>query len=92
MSHRKDWLSMDDGGMPVLNKQENGNISFHYTHLSELRNTHYPDPDPQIELKNKTKNDVLCRRNLTGRDIKTLIYSVVHFTSSGTFGSPVWWQ
>ncbi|WP_436484300.1 DUF2652 domain-containing protein [Chitinophaga sp. ARDCPP14] len=67
------WMTWDAS----IKQTETGNISFHYTHLSELRNTLPPDPDPQVELKNKTKMISVSKEFDT--DIKTLIYTVVHF-------------
>ncbi|MET3876726.1 DUF2652 domain-containing protein [Chitinophaga sp. OAE865] len=67
------WMTWD----AATKQTETGDISFHYTHLSELRNTLPPDPDPQTELNNKVKMISVSKEFDT--DIKTLTYTVVHF-------------
>lgn len=67
------WMTWD----AATKQTETGDISFHYTHLSELRNTLPPDPDPQTELNNKVKMVSVSKEFDT--DIKTLTYTVVHF-------------
>jgi hypothetical protein len=58
-------------------KTETGEISFHYTQLSPLKDKIPPDPTPQLELSKKVK--VLSVSRDYSIDIKTLCYTVVHF-------------
>lgn len=67
------WMTWDT----ATKQTETGDIPFHYTHLSELRNTLPPDPDPQTELNNKVK--IISVSKEFDTDIKTLTYTVVHF-------------
>lgn len=56
---------------------ETGNVLFHYTQLGELRKQLPPEPEPQMELARKVK--VFSVSKEYDVDIKTLIYTVVHF-------------
>ncbi|WP_315816727.1 DUF2652 domain-containing protein [Paraflavitalea speifideaquila] len=56
---------------------ENGDIPFHYTQLSALKDELPPDPLPQLELANKIK--VVSATRDYAIDIKTLCYTVFHF-------------
>lgn len=56
---------------------ETGEIPFHYTQLSELKNELPPLPAPYLELAKKVK--MLSVTEEYDVDIKTLCYTVVHF-------------
>lgn len=67
------WMKWDAS----TRQTEAGNIPFHYTHLSELKNSLPPDPDPIIALTDKVK--MMSVSKVFDVDIKTLTYTVVHF-------------
>ena len=56
---------------------ESGEISFHYTQLSQLKNEIPPESLPQLELSKKIKMISVSKEYET--DIKTLFYTVGHF-------------
>lgn len=56
---------------------ENGDIPFHYTQLTELKNELPPLPAPYLELAQKVK--MVSVTEEYDVDIKTLCYTVVHF-------------
>jgi hypothetical protein len=56
---------------------ESGEISFHYTQLSQLKNEIPLEPSPQLELSEKVKMISASKEYET--DIKTLFYTTVHF-------------
>jgi hypothetical protein len=58
-------------------KTEHGEIPFHYTHLSDLKDDISPIPWPQLELSKKVK--MLSVSRDYDIDVKTLCYTVVHF-------------
>jgi hypothetical protein len=67
------WMKWDAS----TKQTEAGNIPFHYTQLSELKNRISADPDPRMELSDKKK--VVSVSKEYPVDIKTLCYTVVHF-------------
>lgn len=67
------WMKWDASAK----KTETGTIPFHYTQLSQLKNELPPEPDPQLELSDKTK--MLSMSKVYDVDIKTLCFTVVHF-------------
>ena len=56
---------------------ENGEISFHYTQLSHLKEEIVPDQSPHLELLSKVKMVSVFKDYDV--DVKTLCYTVVHF-------------
>ena len=66
------WMHWDNS----IKQTESGEISFHYTPLSPLKNE-IPPPIPQTELPDKAK--MLSVSRDYDIDIKTLCYTVVHF-------------
>ena len=66
------WMHWDTS----IKQTENGDISFHYTQLGELKNDITP-PVTQIGLPDKVK--MLSVSKDYAIDIKTLCYTVVHF-------------
>jgi len=56
---------------------ENGEIRFHYTQLSPLKDEIPQSPAPQLELKEKVK--MLSVSRDYDVQIKTLVYTIVHF-------------
>ncbi|MGO4291109.1 DUF2652 domain-containing protein [Chitinophaga sp. RAB17] len=67
------WMKWDAS----TKQTETGNVPFHYTQLSELKNNIIPDPDPAPALADKKK--MLSVSRDYDADIKTLVYTVVHF-------------
>jgi hypothetical protein len=63
------WMTWNDS----VKQTESGEIPFHYTHLSELKNRLPPEPSPQLELLKKTKMISLSREYET--DIITLFHA-----------------
>src|SRR6266487_215479 len=58
-------------------QMENGEIRFHYTQLGPLKDEIPQSPAPQLELKEKVKMLSLSRDYDV--QIKTLVYTIVHF-------------
>ncbi|SDF58361.1 DUF2652 domain-containing protein [Chitinophaga filiformis] len=67
------WMKWDASAKQT----ETGEIPFHYTQLSQLREELPPEPDPQLELSDKVK--VVSVFKDYDVDIKTLCFTVVHF-------------
>lgn len=68
-----EWISWNAS----TKQTESGEITFRYVQLGRLRETLPPEPDPQLEISDKTK--VLSVYKDYDTDIKTLCYTVVHF-------------
>lgn len=56
---------------------ENGEIPFHYTQLSELKNEIPPVPPPELEPARKVRMVSVSREY--DKDIKSLFYTAIHF-------------
>lgn len=67
------WMHWDSS----TKQTETGEIPFHYTQLSQLKNEIPPDPLPQLELSQKVKMVSVSKDYDV--DIKVLCYTVVHF-------------
>lgn len=67
------WMKWDSS----TKRTENGEIPFHYTQLSELRNKLPSETTPALELDSKVKMISVSREYDT--DIKTLFYTTAHF-------------
>ena len=63
--------------MSSAKQTENGEVPFHYTQLSQLKNEIPPDPLPQLELSSKAKMLSMTRDYNT--DIITLFHAVGDF-------------
>ena len=72
-AHFAEWMEWDDR----VKQTETGQIPFHYTQLSKLKNAIEPEPAPQLELSKKVKVISVSRDFET--DIKTLFYTALHF-------------
>lgn len=60
-----------------IKQTETGEIAFHYTQLSQLKNEIPPEPPTQVELAKKVKMISVAKEY--ERDVKTLFFTVVHF-------------
>jgi hypothetical protein len=69
----KQWMQWDSSAKLT----ENGEIPFHYTQLSQLKNEIQPVPSPQLTIGNKIKMFSLSREYAT--DIITLFHAVGDF-------------
>ena len=58
-------------------KTDTGEIPFHYTQLSELKNNLPPDPHPSLEINDRVK--VLSVSREYAVDVKKLFFTTVHF-------------
>ena len=58
-------------------KTDTGEIPFHYTQLSELKNNLPPDPHPSLEINDRVK--VLSVSREFEVDVKKLFFTTVHF-------------
>ena len=58
-------------------RTENGEIPFHYTQLSQLKNELVPEPPSQLELNNKVK--MMSFSKEYDVNIKKLFYTIGHF-------------
>lgn len=67
------WMKWDSSSKQT----ETGEIPFHYTQLSELRNELPPETPPALEIENRVKMIVVSREYDV--DIKTLFYTAGHF-------------
>lgn len=67
------WLNWNSSAKQT----ESGEVAFHYTPLSALKNELPAEPVPSLELKSKVKVLSLSREYDT--DIKTLFYTTGHF-------------
>lgn len=67
------WMKWDSSAK----KTENGEIPFHYTQLSELRNRLPQEAAPGLELDSRVKMISVSKEYDT--DIKTLFYTSAHF-------------
>jgi hypothetical protein len=67
------WMKWDAS----TKQTETGNIPFHYTRLSELKNNIPPEPDAQPAIADKKK--MLSVSKVYPVDIKKLFFTVVHF-------------
>ncbi len=67
------WMKWDHS----VKQTETGEIPFHYTQLSQLKNEIPPEPLPQLELSEKVKMISASKEYET--DIKTLFYTAGHF-------------
>jgi hypothetical protein len=74
------WMKWDSSAKQT----ENGEVSFHYTQLGQLRNELVPEPSPQLELSKKVK--VLS----VSREYETDIITLFHAT--GDFNYRSRWQ
>jgi hypothetical protein len=74
------WMKWDSSAKQT----ENGEVSFHYTQLGQLRNELVPEPSPQLELSKKVKVLSVFREYET--DIITL------FHATGDFNYRSRWQ
>ena len=68
------WMKWDSSAK----QRESGDISFHYTQLSELKNEISPEPLPQLEILQKVKMISLSKEYET--DIITLFHATGDFT------------
>lgn len=67
------WMKWDHS----IKQTENGEIPFHYTQLSQLKNEISAEPLPQLELKEKEKIVSVSKEYDT--NIKALFYTAGHF-------------
>jgi hypothetical protein len=74
------WMQWNSGTQQV----ESGEVAFHYTQLSELKNDISPDPPPQLELSKKMK--MLSQTREYETDLITL------FHAAGDFNYRSRWQ
>lgn len=76
----KQWMHWDSSAKQT----ENGEIPFHYTQLSQLKNEIEPDPSPQLSVADKVEMLSLSREYAT--DIITM------FHAAGDFNYRAQWQ
>jgi hypothetical protein len=76
----KQWMQWDSS----IKQTENGEIPFHYTQLSQLKNEIHPVPSPQLTIEDKVKMFALSREYPT--DIITM------FHAAGDFNYRARWQ
>jgi hypothetical protein len=69
----KQWMQWDSSAKQT----ENGEIAFHYTQLSQLKNEIQPVPSPQLTIENKVQMFSLSREYPT--DIITMFHAVGDF-------------
>ncbi|MFN2440329.1 MAG: DUF2652 domain-containing protein, partial [Chitinophagaceae bacterium] len=67
------WMKWDNS----VKQTETGEIPFHYTQLSQLKNEITPEPLPQLELSDKVKMVSASKEFET--DIKSLFFIAGHF-------------
>jgi hypothetical protein len=67
------WMKWDRS----VKQTESGEIPFHYTQLSQLKNEIPPEPLPQLELSKKVKMVSVSKEYET--NIKALFYTAGHF-------------
>jgi hypothetical protein len=67
------WMKWDRS----VKQTESGEIPFHYTQLSQLKNEIPPEPLPQLELSEKVKMVSVSKEYET--NIKSLFYTAGHF-------------
>ena len=68
-----DWMEW----MNSTRQTESGQIPFHFTQLSELRNNLQPEPLPPLGIDDKVKMISVTKEYNT--DIKHLFYTAIHF-------------
>ena len=68
-----DWMEW----LNSTRQTETGQIPFHFTQLSELRNTIEPEPLPSLDIQDKVKMISITKEYNT--DIKHLFYTAIHF-------------
>ena len=69
----KQWMKW----RPGEKETETGNIRYHYTQLSELKNEIKPEPPRSLELETKFKCLSISRE--FDKDVKTLFFTTAHF-------------
>jgi hypothetical protein len=73
LSEFADWMQWNDSSQQT----ESGQIVFNYTYLTPLKEEIKPEVPYGLEIANKTK--VASATKVYNVDVKTLVYTVVHF-------------